>query len=123
VDVKGEALSCVIVDRLPFAHPDEPVVAARIEKIRKSGEDPFHTFQVPMAVIALKQGLGRLIRTRSDRGVLCVLDVRLLTKGYGRIFRKSLHTGPLVRDPKAVSEFFEESGDQRYRAGIGGEGD
>ncbi len=108
VDVKGEALSCVIVDRLPFAHPDEPVVAARIEKIRESGADPFSSFQVPMAVLALKQGLGRLIRTRSDRGVLCVLDIRLLTKGYGRIFRNSLHTGPLVRDPQAISDFFEQ---------------
>jgi ATP-dependent DNA helicase DinG len=105
VDVKGEALSCVIVDRLPFAHPEDPIVAARIEKIRKSGGDPFHSFQVPMAVIALKQGLGRLIRTQSDRGVLCVLDVRLLTKPYGKIFLRSLNTGPLVRDPQAISDF------------------
>jgi len=83
VDVQGEALSCVIVDRLPFAPPDEPVVAARIDRIRKQGGDPFRNFQVPMAIIALKQGLGRLIRTRSDSGVLCILDTRILTKWYG----------------------------------------
>jgi ATP-dependent DNA helicase DinG len=106
VDVQGEALSCVIVDRLPFAPPDEPVVAARIERIRSQGHDPFRTFQVPMAIIALKQGLGRLIRTRSDSGVLCVLDTRILTKWYGKVFLKSLHTGPLSRDPKAIEAFF-----------------
>lgn len=106
VDVQGEALSCVIVDRLPFAPPDEPVVAARIERIRSQGHDPFRTFQVPMAIIALKQGLGRLIRTRSDSGVLCVLDTRILTKWYGKVFLKSLHTGPLSRDPKEIEAFF-----------------
>jgi ATP-dependent DNA helicase DinG len=106
VDVQGEALSCVIVDRLPFAPPDDPVVASRVERIRKEGGNPFYSFQVPMAVIALKQGLGRLIRTRADRGVLCVLDKRILTKPYGRVFRKSLHESPLRRNTQAIEAFF-----------------
>jgi ATP-dependent DNA helicase DinG len=106
VDVQGESLSCVIVDRLPFAPPDDPIVAARIEKLRRQGVDPFRSFQVPMAVLALKQGLGRLIRTRSDRGVLCILDKRIITRPYGRIFRKSLQTGPLCRDPAGIEAFF-----------------
>ncbi|MCA1959854.1 MAG: ATP-dependent DNA helicase, partial [Desulfomonile sp.] len=106
VDVQGEALSCVIVDRLPFAPPDEPVVSARIERIRSQGGDPFRSFQVPMAIIALKQGLGRLIRTRTDFGVLCILDTRILTKWYGKTFLKSLHTGPLTRDPGEIKAFF-----------------
>jgi ATP-dependent DNA helicase DinG len=106
VDVQGEALSCVIVDRLPFAPPDDPVVASRVERIRKEGGDPFYSFQVPMAVLALKQGLGRLIRTRSDRGVLCILDKRILTKPYGRVFRKSLHESPLRRNSRDIETFF-----------------
>lgn len=105
VDVQGEALSCVIIDRLPFAHPDEPVISARIEKIKKEGGESFYSFQVPMAVISLKQGLGRLIRTRSDRGVLCILDKRILTKSYGKIFRQSLFETPLYRDPQHIDEF------------------
>lgn len=110
VDVQGEALSCVVVDRLPFAPPDDPVVAARLERLRNQGKDPFYSFQVPMAVIALKQGLGRLIRTRSDKGVLCILDIRILTKQYGRIFRQSLHQSPLRRDISALEAFFSEQG-------------
>ncbi len=106
VDVQGEALSCVVVDRLPFAPPNDPVVAARIEKIRNQGGEPFYSFQVPMAVIALKQGLGRLIRTRSDRGVLCILDVRVVTKPYGRIFLESLHQCPISRESEDVARFF-----------------
>ncbi|MBI5569852.1 MAG: ATP-dependent DNA helicase [Desulfomonile tiedjei] len=109
VDVQGEALSCVIVDRLPFAPPDDPIVSARMERIRKVGGDPFYSFQVPMAVIALKQGLGRLIRTRSDRGVLCILDVRILTKPYGKVFLKSLYQTPLHRNPKDIDTFFATS--------------
>jgi len=108
VDVQGEALSCVIVDRLPFAPPNEPIVSARIEKLRKQGQEPFYSFQVPMAVIALKQGLGRLIRTRSDRGILCILDLRILTKSYGKMFRKSLYESPLHRDPQDIESFFAD---------------
>lgn len=109
VDVQGEALSCVAVDRLPFAPPNDPIIAARTERIRKQGGDPFYTFQVPMAVLTLKQGLGRLIRTRSDRGVLCILDIRILTRSYGKIFRASLHNSPLRRDPSTIDRFFSES--------------
>jgi ATP-dependent DNA helicase DinG len=106
VDVQGEALSCVVVDRLPFAPPDEPIVAARMEKLRNEGTEPFFSFQVPMAVISLKQGLGRLIRTRSDKGVLCILDIRILTKRYGGIFRRSLHQSPLSRELSDLEAFF-----------------
>lgn len=106
VDVQGEALSCVIVDRLPFAPPNDPIVAARLERLRKQGKEPFYSFQVPMAVISLKQGLGRLIRTRSDRGILCILDLRILTKRYGRVFRESLYGSPIRRDPRNIESFF-----------------
>ena len=106
VDVQGEALSCVIVDRLPFAPPDDPIVAARAEKLRREGKEPFYTFQVPMAVLALKQGLGRLIRTRADRGILCILDLRILTKRYGQIFRRRLYESPLRRSIRDIEEFF-----------------
>lgn len=107
VDVQGEALSCVVIDRLPFAHPDDPIVSARIDHLKKQGEDWFNTFQVPMAVISLKQGLGRLIRTKSDRGVLCVLDKRILTKGYGKVFMKSLFDSPLTRKSADIKRFFD----------------
>jgi ATP-dependent DNA helicase DinG len=108
VDVQGEALSCVIVDRLPFAPPDDPIVSARIERLRRLGVEPFYSLQVPMAVIALKQGFGRLIRTRSDRGILCILDVRILTKSYGRIFRQSLYECPIKRDAVDIERFFSK---------------
>jgi ATP-dependent DNA helicase DinG len=90
VDVAGEQLSCVIVDKLPFASPGDPVVAARIERLRSRGQDAFGEYQVPVAVLMLKQGLGRLIRAASDRGILAVLDSRLLHKAYGRRFLESL---------------------------------
>ena len=98
VDVVGEALSCVIIDKLPFASPADPVTAARIDAIRERGGDPFGEYQVPLAILALQQGLGRLIRHRQDRGVLAVLDPRLRTKGYGRRFIASLPPAPLVQD-------------------------
>jgi len=105
VDVVGEALSCVIIDKLPFASPGEPVTAARIEAIRARGGEPFDEYQVPLAILALRQGLGRLIRHRSDRGVLTVLDPRLRTKGYGRRFLASLPPAPVVHELDAVSAF------------------
>jgi len=106
VDVAGEALSCVIVDKLPFASPADPITAARIEAIRARGGDPFADYQVPLAILALQQGLGRLIRHRQDRGVLAVLDPRLRTKGYGRRFVESLPPAPMVHDLARVAEFF-----------------
>jgi len=94
VDVPGEALSLVIIDKLPFASPGDPLVASRIEQLRARGVDPFSGYQLPEAVIALRQGFGRLIRTRDDRGLVAVLDRRLITRAYGQTFLRSL---PKVR--------------------------
>jgi ATP-dependent DNA helicase DinG len=106
VDVVGEALSCVIIDKLPFASPADPVTAARIESIRERGGDPFAEYQVPLAILALQQGLGRLIRHRSDRGLLAILDPRLRTKAYGRRFLASLPPAPLVHNYPPIEAFF-----------------
>ncbi len=106
VDVAGEQLSCVIVDKLPFASPGDPVVAARIEHLRSHGGNPFSDYQVPVAVLMLKQGLGRLIRSTSDRGILAVLDSRLVEKSYGRRFLTSLPPARLVHDLADVESFF-----------------
>jgi ATP-dependent DNA helicase DinG len=106
VDVVGEALSCVIIDKLPFASPGDPVTAARIEAIKASGGDAFAAYQVPLAILALQQGLGRLIRHRTDRGVLAILDPRLRTMGYGRRFLDSLPPAPVTQDLGAVERFF-----------------
>jgi ATP-dependent DNA helicase DinG len=105
VDVAGEQLSCVIIDKLPFASPRDPVVAARIERLRRKGQDAFGEYQVPVAVLMLKQGLGRLIRTAADRGILAVLDSRVLRKAYGRRFLESLPPARLVHDLSAVARF------------------
>jgi ATP-dependent DNA helicase DinG len=105
VDVVGEALSCVIVDKLPFASPGDPITAARIDSIRARGGEPFEEYQVPLAILALQQGLGRLIRHRRDRGVLAVLDPRLRTKGYGRRFLASLPPAPVVHELDSLSTF------------------
>jgi ATP-dependent DNA helicase DinG len=98
VDVAGEQLSCVIIDKLPFASPADPVVQARIERIRNQGGNPFQEYQVPVAILMLKQGLGRLIRAASDRGILAVLDSRLVERPYGRRFLESLPPARLVHD-------------------------
>ena len=107
VDVPGEALSCLIVDKLPFDSPGDPLVAARIDKIRSQGGNPFMDYQLPAAIIALKQGLGRLIRNSEDRGVLSVLDVRMMTSRYGRFFLESLPRMPLINDLQAIRRFFD----------------
>ncbi len=106
VDVQGESLSCVVVDRLPFSSPNEPILEARLERISAAGGSPFWEYQVPAAIILLKQGLGRLIRTQQDKGVLAILDPRLLTKGYGRAFLESLPSCPVARDPAEIGRFF-----------------
>ena len=106
VDVPGEALSLVVIDKLPFDVPSDPLVAARIERIRENEGNPFAEYQTPMAVLDLKQGLGRLLRSRGDRGILTVLDPRLTTKGYGKTFLASLPPYPLVRDRDQASAFF-----------------
>jgi len=105
VDVAGEQLSCVIVDKLPFASPSDPVVAARIERLNNRGQNAFGEYQVPVAVLMLKQGLGRLIRSASDRGILAVLDSRLVRKGYGRRFLESLPPARVVHDLGEVARF------------------
>jgi ATP-dependent DNA helicase DinG len=105
VDVAGDALSCVIIDKLPFASPGDPVTAARIDSIRARGGEPFDEYQVPLAILALQQGLGRLIRHRRDRGVLAILDPRLRTKGYGRRFLASLPPAPVVHELDSLSTF------------------
>jgi len=112
VDIPGESLSLVIVDKLPFEVPSDPVIMARINRIRSAGGNPFFDFQVPRAVLALRQGVGRLIRRSSDRGVMAVLDVRLFTKGYGHLFIKSLPPSPLCRDLDQVKIFFTEGYDK-----------
>ena len=106
VDVVGDALSCVIIDKLPFASPADPITAARIDAIRARGGEPFGEYQVPLAILALQQGLGRLIRHRQDRGVLAVLDPRLRTKGYGGRFLASLPPAPVVHDLVAHRSVF-----------------
>jgi len=106
VDVRGETLSCVIIDKLPFGSPGDPVLQARIEALREQGANPFMEYQLPRAVITLKQGIGRLIRDQADRGVLVLCDPRLLGKSYGRIFLNSLPAMPRTRDVDDVHEFF-----------------
>jgi ATP-dependent DNA helicase DinG len=105
VDVAGEQLSCVVIDKLPFASPSDPVVGARIDRLRRSGGNPFAEYQVPVAVLTLKQGLGRLIRSANDTGILAVLDSRLIHKGYGRRFLESLPPARLVHDIAEVERF------------------
>ena len=106
VDVQGEQLSCVIIDKLPFAVPNDPVVAARVKAIDEDGGNAFYEYQVPSAVISLKQGFGRLIRSLHDRGLLCLLDNRILKKQYGNVFLNSLPKYSRTTDIKAVESFF-----------------
>ena len=106
IDVPGESLSCVIIDKLPFEVPSDPVIMARINKIKESGGNPFFDFQVPRAILALRQGVGRLLRASTDKGLLAVLDIRLFTKSYGRLFRTSLPPSPTTRDLRDVESFF-----------------
>jgi ATP-dependent DNA helicase DinG len=106
VDVQGEQLSCVIIDRLPFAVPSDPVVAARVKSIDAEGGNAFFQYQVPAAVITLKQGFGRLIRSLHDRGLLVLLDNRILKKQYGRVFIESLPNYKKTTDLRQVEEFF-----------------
>ena len=110
VDVQGEQLSCVIIDRLPFAVPSDPVVAARVKAIDADGGNAFFQYQVPAAVITLKQGFGRLIRSLHDRGLLVLLDNRILKKQYGRVFVESLPNYKKTTDVRVVEEFFGVGG-------------
>ncbi len=107
VDVVGETLSCVIIDRLPFASPGDPLVKARIESINKRGGNAFQEYQIPLATLTLLQGLGRLIRTKTDRGVLAVLDPRLTRMGYGRRFLASFPPAPATNDLAAIARILQ----------------
>jgi ATP-dependent DNA helicase DinG len=107
VDVAGDALSCVIIDKLPFTSPGDPITAARIEAVNAAGGNAFADYQVPLAILALKQGLGRLIRTRRDRGALAILDPRIRTMGYGTRFLESLPPAPITHRLEDLERFFE----------------
>ncbi len=113
VDVAGEALSCVIIDRLPFASPGDPLVSARIKAIADRGGQPFAEYQVPLATLTLLQGLGRLIRTRTDRGLLAILDPRITRMSYGRRFLASMPPAPVTDDLDAIERFFDEESGAR----------
>jgi ATP-dependent DNA helicase DinG len=106
VDVPGEALSLLVIDKLPFGAPGEPLVEARCERIERDGGDWFREYSLPTAVLQLRQGFGRLIRGHGDRGVVAILDPRLRTRGYGRTFLAALPPCPLVEDRAAVAAFF-----------------
>ncbi|CAE6690178.1 ATP-dependent DNA helicase [Paraburkholderia domus] len=110
VDVRGDALSLVVIDKLPFAPPDDPVLSARLDALTKKGLSPFAVHQLPQAVITLKQGAGRLIRAETDRGVLMICDTRLVDKPYGRRIWQSLPPFKRTREIEVVREFFEENG-------------
>ena len=106
VDIRGDALSLVLIDKLPFAPPNDPLLAARATAVRRDGGDPFTTLQLPAAVIALKQGVGRLIRDAGDSGVVVICDPRLRSRGYGRTFLDSLPPMPITADIEEVRAFF-----------------
>jgi ATP-dependent DNA helicase DinG len=108
VDVKGDALSIVAIDKLPFASPDDPLLKARLEGIRRRGGNPFLEYQLPQAVLALKQGAGRLIRDFDDFGVILIGDPRITSKAYGKMFLQSLPKSPVLTDPLAASKFLSE---------------
>jgi ATP-dependent DNA helicase DinG len=106
VDVRGDALSCVIIDKLPFASPGDPVLKARLAAMEQQGRNPFFEHQLPSAIIMLRQGVGRLIRDVDDRGVLMVCDPRLLKKTYGQLFLDSVPAMKRSRDIADVQQFF-----------------
>jgi ATP-dependent DNA helicase DinG len=105
VDVRGHALALVVIDKLPFAAPEDPLLKARLEGIRRRGGNPFHEFQLPQAVLALKQGFGRLIRDREDFGVVAICEPRVRTRAYGSLFLASLPPAPIVSDAAEAASF------------------
>jgi ATP-dependent DNA helicase DinG len=105
VDVQGDQLSCVIIDRLPFAVPTDPIVIARMKAIERDGGNSFFDYQIPQAVIALKQGFGRLVRSTQDHGILAILDPRIRHPRYGRVFLDSLPDYTITSDLKVAAEF------------------
>ncbi|MGE3274639.1 MAG: ATP-dependent DNA helicase [Vicinamibacterales bacterium] len=119
VDVVGEQLSAVIIDKLPFQSPGDPITAARIEAINESGGDAFNGYQIPLAILALLQGLGRLLRHRTDHGILAILDPRLRTMGYGRRFLASLPPSPVTGKIEDVEKFFRHRSAEKHRQRMG----
>ena len=120
VDVPGASLRCVVIDKLPFASPSDPVTSARIRALRERGEDPFDAYQLPEAVLALRQGVGRLLRRGDDYGVVALLDSRVATRGYGGLFRENLPPMKWTRDRAEVAAFFRRfrgSGDSGRQGG------
>jgi ATP-dependent DNA helicase DinG len=115
VDVRGEALSCVIIDKLPFASPGDPVTKARLEYMTANGQSPFADFQLPSAALTLKQGVGRLIRDVEDKGVLVLCDPRLSSKGYGKVFIQSLPAMPITQELSDVNRFFQRLNHKKAR--------
>lgn len=115
VDVSGDSLSCVLIDKLPFEVPSDPVIQARVKAIEADGGNAFFQFQIPRAILTLRQGVGRLIRSTSDNGVIGILDIRLYSKGYGRIFRASLPPSPVVRELDEVRKFFNAGNSDQVR--------
>jgi ATP-dependent DNA helicase DinG len=108
VNVPGETLSCVIIDKLPFEVPSDPVIMARIKQIKEQGGNPFFDFQTPRAILTLRQGIGRLMRCATDQGLLVIMDVRIVTKQYGRLFLKSLPASPIIRDLADLDTFVDD---------------
>jgi ATP-dependent DNA helicase DinG len=108
VDVRGDALTCVIIDKLPFSAPDDPILRAKIKMFRQQGVDPFSSYQLPQAVLTLKQGAGRLIRDVSDRGILMICDPRLVGNRYGEVFLQSLPDMTRTRDLDKVQKFLTQ---------------
>jgi len=122
VDVRGDALRCVIIPRLPFTVPTEPIEQARVERLKAQGRNPFAEHSLPQAVVKLKQGFGRLIRTRRDRGCVLILDSRLARKHYGQVFLRSLPPARQVIAPAhqvfhAMRDFFSTEAATRVRPG------
>jgi ATP-dependent DNA helicase DinG len=115
VDVRGHALALVVIDKLPFAAPEDPLLKARLEGIRRRGGNPFLEFQLPQAVLALKQGFGRLVRDREDFGVVTLCDPRLRTRAYGGLFISSLPPAPVVTDVGEATSFLRS---RLHRAGV-----
>jgi len=106
IDVPGEALSCLLIDKLPFEVPEDPLIAARMEYLANQGKNPFYNYQVPRAIIHLKQGMGRLIRSAKDRGIIAIFDIRLFSKNYGKLFLESLPPCRMTREIHDLDHFF-----------------
>jgi ATP-dependent DNA helicase DinG len=123
IDVRGDALQLVVIDKLPFAPPDDPVLAARVDQMNKAGRNPFMEFQLPRAAITLKQGAGRLIRDETDRGVLMICDTRLVDKPYGKKIWKSLPPMLKTRDADVIQRFFAQLRQVAGNAGLEVAGD